>query len=82
LSVRPWGSSKRYFARAASTRLTSWSKVTLPACICPFTKKVEVEFSRPAEKPKVSLADARALGHWRDIIPEHKTDYVPLNGFM
>ncbi len=40
------------------------------------------EFSRLADNPKVSLADFRALGEWRDVIPEYVKDYVPLNAFM
>jgi hypothetical protein len=40
------------------------------------------EFSRLADNPKVSLADVKALGPWRDVIPEYVKDYVPLNAYM
>jgi type I site-specific restriction endonuclease len=40
------------------------------------------EFGRLADNPKVSLADIRALGNWRDVIPEYVKDYVPLNQFL
>ena len=40
------------------------------------------EFSRLADNPKVSLADVKALGSWREVIPEYVKDYVPLNAFM
>ncbi|MBI5149960.1 MAG: DEAD/DEAH box helicase family protein [Candidatus Omnitrophica bacterium] len=39
------------------------------------------EFPRLADNPKVSLADVRALGQWRDVIPEYVKDYVSLNQF-
>jgi type I restriction enzyme R subunit len=39
------------------------------------------EFGRLADNPKVSLADLRALGPWRDIITEYVKDYVSLNTF-
>ena len=32
--------------------------------------------------PKVSLADVKALGPWRKVIPNNVKDYVPLNAFM
>jgi len=34
-----------------------------------------------ADNPKVSLADLRALGQWREVIPEYVKDYAPLNAF-
>ncbi len=40
------------------------------------------EFGRFADNPKVSLDDIRALGQWRDVIPEYVKDYVPLNQFL
>lgn len=40
------------------------------------------EFSRLADNPMLSLADVRALGRWRDVIPEYVKDYVPLNQFL
>jgi len=40
------------------------------------------EYSRLADNPKVSLADFRALGPWREVIPEYVKDYVSLNAFM
>jgi type I restriction enzyme R subunit len=40
------------------------------------------EFGRLADNPKVSLDDIRALGQWRDVIPEYVKDYVPLNQFL
>jgi type I restriction enzyme R subunit len=40
------------------------------------------EFSRLADNPKVTLADFRALGSWREVIPEYVKDYVPLNAFL
>jgi type I restriction enzyme, R subunit len=39
------------------------------------------EFGRLADNPKVSLADLRALGPWRNIITEYVKDYVSLNTF-
>lgn len=39
------------------------------------------EFPRLADNPKVSLADLRSLGEWRDRIPEYVKDYVSLNQF-
>ncbi len=39
------------------------------------------EFGRLADNPKVSLADVRALNHWRDVITEYVKDYVSLNQF-
>ena len=39
------------------------------------------EFGRLADNPKVSLADVRALDHWREVIPEYVKDYVSLNAF-
>ena len=39
------------------------------------------EFGRLADNPKVSLADVRALGQWREVIPEYVKDYVSLNAF-
>ena len=40
------------------------------------------EFPRLADNPKVSLADLRFLGEWRDRIPEYVKDYVSLNQFV
>ena len=40
------------------------------------------EFGRFADSPKVSLADIKALGAWREVIPEYVKDYVPMNQFM
>ncbi len=40
------------------------------------------EYPRLADNPKVSIADIRALGAWREVIPEYVKDYVPLNAFM
>jgi len=40
------------------------------------------EYSRLADNPKVTLADIRALGSWRETIPEYVKDYVSLNQFM
>jgi hypothetical protein len=40
------------------------------------------EFSRLADNPKVSLADVKALGPWRDDIPKCVKDCVPLNTYM
>ncbi len=40
------------------------------------------EFSRLADNPKISLAEIRALGQWRDVIPDYVKDYVHLNQFM
>jgi type I restriction enzyme R subunit len=40
------------------------------------------EFSRLADNPRLSLADFRALGPWRKVIPDYVKDYVPLNQFM
>ena len=40
------------------------------------------EFGRLADNPKISLADVKALDHWREVIPEYVKDYVPLNQFM
>ncbi len=39
------------------------------------------EFGRLADNPKISLADLRALDHWREIIAEYVKDYVSLNAF-
>ena len=39
------------------------------------------EFPKLADNPKVSLADLRFLGEWRDRIPEYVKDYVSLNQF-
>lgn len=40
------------------------------------------EFGRLADSPKVSLADIKALGAWREVIPEYVKDYAPTNQFM
>lgn len=40
-----------------------------------------LEFGKLADNPKVSLADVRALEHWREVITEYVKDYVPLNAF-
>ena len=39
------------------------------------------EFRWPADNPKVSLDDIRALDQWREIISEYVKDYVSLNAF-
>ena len=40
------------------------------------------EFNRLATNPKVSMADFKELGTWRDVIPGYVKDYVPLNTFL
>jgi type I restriction enzyme R subunit len=40
------------------------------------------EYNRLATNPKVTIADLKALGEWRDVIPDYVKDYVPLNTFM
>ena len=40
------------------------------------------EYNRLAVNAKITLADLKTLGRWRDIIPEYVKDYVRINTFM
>lgn len=40
------------------------------------------QFAQLATNPRVSMADLRALGNWRDVIPEYVKDYVAINTYM
>lgn len=40
------------------------------------------EYGRFATNPKVSMADFKQLGNWREVVPEYVKDYVTLNTFL
>lgn len=39
------------------------------------------DFARLATNARLTMADVRAAGRWRDIIPDYVRDYVPLNTY-